>query len=70
MPEKISKPTKNIFAAGDYALGATTLIDAIAHAKNTANKVDEFLMKRKILKKNIHIENATTTHRNLELNYV
>jgi len=62
--------TKNIFAAGDYALGATTLIDAIAHAKNTANKVDEFLMKRKILKKNIHIENVITTHRNLELNYV
>jgi NADPH-dependent glutamate synthase beta subunit-like oxidoreductase len=42
--------TKNIFAAGDYALGASTLIDAIAHAKNTANKVDEFLMQRKILK--------------------
>jgi len=34
---------RNIFVAGDYALGATTLIQAIGHAKACALKVDEWL---------------------------
>ena len=33
-----------VFVAGDFATGALTLIDAIAHAKDCARKVDEFLM--------------------------
>jgi NADPH-dependent glutamate synthase beta subunit-like oxidoreductase len=33
----------NIFAAGDFALGATTLIAAIGHAKGCAIAVDRFL---------------------------
>ncbi|MGH8700389.1 MAG: FAD-dependent oxidoreductase, partial [Burkholderiales bacterium] len=33
----------NIFAAGDFALGATTLIQAIGHAKECARKVDKWL---------------------------
>jgi len=33
----------NLFVAGDFALGATTLIQAIAHAKQTALEVDRFL---------------------------
>ena len=33
-----------IFLAGDFALGATTLISAIGHAKECANSVDRFLM--------------------------
>ncbi|HWH49694.1 MAG TPA: FAD-dependent oxidoreductase, partial [Burkholderiales bacterium] len=34
---------RNIFVAGDFALGATTLIQAIGHAKQCARKVDEWL---------------------------
>ena len=34
---------RNIFVAGDFALGATTLIQAIGHAKECARKVDEWL---------------------------
>jgi formate dehydrogenase major subunit len=34
---------RNIFVAGDFALGATTLIQAIGHAKACARKVDEWL---------------------------
>jgi NADPH-dependent glutamate synthase beta subunit-like oxidoreductase/ferredoxin len=35
---------KNLFVAGDFALGATTLISAIGHAKDCAKQVDRFLM--------------------------
>ncbi len=34
---------RNIFVAGDFALGATTLIQAIGHAKECASKVDAWL---------------------------
>src|SRR5262249_12689229 len=34
---------RKIFAAGDFALGATTLIQAIGHAKRCAAEVDRFL---------------------------
>ena len=33
----------NLFAAGDFALGATTLIQAIGHARECARKVDSWL---------------------------
>ncbi len=33
----------NIFSAGDFALGATTLIQAIGHARESARKVDAWL---------------------------
>jgi len=38
--------TKNpgLFLAGDYSIGASTLIQAIGHAKTCARAVDEFLM--------------------------
>ena len=35
---------EKLFVAGDFALGATTLISAIGHAKNCARQVDRFLM--------------------------
>ncbi|MDA1044259.1 MAG: FAD-dependent oxidoreductase [Verrucomicrobia bacterium] len=38
-----------LFVAGDFSTGATTLIDAIGHAKSTARLVDEFLMGEKRL---------------------
>lgn len=34
---------KKLFVAGDFALGATTLISAIGHAKNCARQVDRFV---------------------------
>ena len=34
---------RKIFAAGDFALGATTLIQAIGHAKRCAVEIDRFL---------------------------
>lgn len=39
-----------IFAAGDFATGATTLIGAISHAKRCARAVDAFLMGRERIK--------------------
>lgn len=35
----------NVFVAGDFAIGATTLIQAIGHARECARKVDAWLMK-------------------------
>ncbi len=35
---------KSLFLAGDFSTGATTLIEAIAHAKECALRVDHFLM--------------------------
>ena len=64
------KLEKNIFTAGDYALGATTLIDAIAHAKNSAKMIDKYLMKRTIHKNFITIKNVKTTNRDLQMNYI
>jgi ferredoxin len=37
----------NVFTAGDFALGASTLIQAIGHARECARKVDAWLLKRK-----------------------
>jgi glutamate synthase (NADPH/NADH) small chain len=34
----------NLFLAGDYSIGASTLIQAIGHAKECARAVDEYLM--------------------------
>ena len=42
--ESTTTVNPRIFVAGDFATGALTLIDAIAHAKNCARKVDEFLL--------------------------
>jgi formate dehydrogenase major subunit len=60
----------NLFAAGDYAQGASTLIDAIAHAKHVAEQVDEFLMGEKRLARVIHVENASKTGRSYEMDRI
>jgi len=36
---------EKLFVAGDFALGASTLISAIGHAKHCARQVDRFLMR-------------------------
>lgn len=41
----------NLFVAGDFAIGATTLIQAIGHARECARKVDAWLMKGSRTKK-------------------
>ncbi|MBI1394999.1 MAG: FAD-dependent oxidoreductase [Betaproteobacteria bacterium] len=41
---RIRTGLRNVFAAGDFALGATTLIQAIGHARECAGAVDGFLM--------------------------
>ena len=64
------KLQKNIFVAGDYALGATTLIDAIGHAKDTASAVDNHLMKRKLKKESVSVNDIKTTGRDLKMNYI
>ena len=61
---------KNIFTAGDFALGATTLIDAIGHAKKTADKIDNFLMRRVIKKTSHYVKNVSSTNRSLQMNYI
>lgn len=59
-----------VFAAGDYAQGASSLIEAIGHAKQTAERVDEFLMGRKRLTQMIEVKDAQTTGRTAELNQI
>jgi formate dehydrogenase major subunit len=67
-----------IFAAGDFALGATTLIQAIGHARKCARVVDEFLTGEKRVKKVAYVgsafyskgKDARTTGRTPEMNYI
>jgi len=59
-----------VFAAGDFATGARTLIDAIAHAKECALTVDEALVGKKRMKEVAVVEDAKTTGRNREMDTV
>ena len=68
--EFIASKNKNIFFAGDYKLGATTLINAIGHAKEIAMDVDHFLMRRNILEEKYCIESSVSTKRSLKDNYI
>ena len=62
--------SKNIFFAGDYKLGATTLINAIGDAKKTAIDVDKYLMKRDVLSERYTLESTNSTKRTLKDNYI
>jgi NADPH-dependent glutamate synthase beta subunit-like oxidoreductase/ferredoxin len=57
----------NIFVAGDFAAGASTLIDAIGHAKACARTVDTYLAGEARLTDVALIENAVTTGRKREM---
>ncbi len=59
-----------LFLAGDYATGATTLIDAIAHAKKAAEEVDLFLMGYRRLQQSMHVETAAATGRTREMDEI
>jgi formate dehydrogenase major subunit len=45
----------NVFVAGDFALGATTLIQAVGHAKACAEKVDRFLTGRERMRRFVQV---------------
>lgn len=59
-----------LFAAGDYAQGATSLIDAIAHAKRTAESIDRFLMGAARLETTLLVEQATSIGRTREMDAI
>ena len=42
--QPVTTDAAGIFIAGDYSIGASTLIDAIGHAKQCARAVDEYLI--------------------------
>ena len=65
-----ARKSKNIFFAGDYKLGATTLINAIGDAKKTAIDVDKYLMKRNVLSERYILERTNSTKRTLKDNYI
>ena len=57
-----------IFVCGDFATGAKSLIDAIAHGRGTARKIDALLTKRERFTDAVLIENADETGRTRALN--
>lgn len=68
---KHSTSVDGIFAAGDFSTGASSVIQAIAHGKKTATKVDEYLMGEVRLVDAIKIEDAPqSSERIIEMNDV
>jgi NADPH-dependent glutamate synthase beta subunit-like oxidoreductase/ferredoxin len=59
-----------LFVAGDFALGASSLINAIGHAKQTAYVVDEYLTGRRRLEDLVMVEDADETDRIREMDAV
>ena len=59
-----------IFAAGDFATGARSLIEAIAHAKECALVVDEHLVGKRRMQEMAVVEDAKTTGRTREMDAV
>ncbi|MCF7863383.1 MAG: FAD-dependent oxidoreductase, partial [Kiritimatiellales bacterium] len=59
-----------IFAAGDYATGASSLIQAIGHAKECVRAVDQFLTGKVRLKDFAKIEDVTDSGRIREMDAV
>ena len=74
----IGSQPDHLFTAGDFSLGATTLIDAIGHAKKIAHEVDRFLMGKERYVENITVGaafqsksvNPKTTGRTVEMNTI
>jgi formate dehydrogenase major subunit len=62
---------EKLFIAGDFATGAQSLIEAIAHGKTAALEVDKFLMEETRLKIVVDIEDAPlNSERIIEMNDV
>jgi NADPH-dependent glutamate synthase beta subunit-like oxidoreductase/ferredoxin len=62
-PAPAEMPHQKLFMAGDFAHGSSSLIEAIAHAKETVGQIDRFLMGEKRLQKTIQVEDAAATGR-------
>lgn len=60
----------NLFVAGDFALGALSLIDAIGHAKDCARRVDTYLMGKTRFEEAALIEDADTTGRTRDMDAI
>jgi len=63
-------PDEKIFMAGDFSLGASSLILAIGHAKKAARAVDLFLTGQDRLKDVVRVEDAPATGRIREMDAV
>lgn len=61
---------QKLFAAGDFAQGSTSLIEAIAHARQTAENVDYFLMGEVRMKSVMRVENVKTTGRTPDMDAI
>ncbi|MCF7849311.1 MAG: FAD-dependent oxidoreductase [Kiritimatiellales bacterium] len=61
---------EKVFAAGDFAEGANSLIQAIAHAKGCAREVDRFLMGEERLKDIVLIEGVKKTGRKRGMDFI
>jgi formate dehydrogenase major subunit len=59
-----------VFAAGDFATGASSLIQAIGHAKDCARQVDRFLMGADRLRDVALVEDTSQTGRSREMDAV
>ena len=57
----------NVFTAGDFETGATTLVDAIGHAKATVRSVDEYLMGEKRMGRRITVEDSSRVGRSRKM---
>lgn len=60
----------SLFLAGDYSIGASTLIEAIGHAKICAREVDEFLMGEHRVMDVARIEGSLETGRTHDLDAI
>ncbi len=65
-----STARERIFAAGDFATGASSLIQAIGHAKDCVRAVDQFLTGQTRLKDFARIEDVTDSGRIREMDAV
>ncbi|MDH3420087.1 MAG: FAD-dependent oxidoreductase [Gammaproteobacteria bacterium] len=60
----------SLFLAGDYSIGASTLIEAIGHAKTCAREVDEFLMGERRVMDVARIDGSLETGRTHDLDAI
>ena len=68
--ESVTTEIDSVFVAGDFALGATTLIDSIGHAKKCARAVDSFLMKEERLADVVRIDDIDENDRDSNSNQI
>jgi formate dehydrogenase major subunit len=59
-----------IFSAGDYATGASSLIDAIGHAKEIVGEIDTFLMGEKRMESVVSVDDAQAVGRTPEMDRI